>query len=99
MMISAPARISSSVIMPKMSFKNSSKIFAQASRVMVGGVNSPVRAFKAVGGNPLIIQRGRGAQFFDVDGNAYTDYCLSWGALFTGIVQPRHPGQPRAKYF
>src|SRR3989338_1339235 len=89
MMISAPARISSSVIMPKMSFKNSSKIFAQASRVMVGGVNSPVRAFKAVGGNPLIIQRGRGARFFDVDGNAYTDYCLSWGALILGHDHPQ----------
>ncbi|HLD88377.1 MAG TPA: aminotransferase class III-fold pyridoxal phosphate-dependent enzyme, partial [Candidatus Omnitrophota bacterium] len=75
--------------MPKMSFKNSSKIFAQASRVMVGGVNSPVRAFKAVGGNPLIIQRGRGAQFFDVDGNAYTDYCLSWGALILGHDHPQ----------
>ena len=56
---------------------------------MVGGVNSPVRAFKAVGGNPLIIQRGRGAQFFDVDGNAYTDYCLSWGALILGHDHPQ----------
>lgn len=56
---------------------------------MVGGVNSPVRAFKSVGGNPLIIQRGRGARFFDVDGHAYTDYCLSWGALILGHAHPQ----------
>ncbi len=56
---------------------------------MVGAVNSPVRAFKAVGGNPLIIQRGRGARFFDVDGNGYTDYCLSWGALILGHNHPQ----------
>ncbi|MBI3315303.1 MAG: aminotransferase class III-fold pyridoxal phosphate-dependent enzyme, partial [Candidatus Omnitrophica bacterium] len=71
-----------------MSFKNSSKIFAQASRVMVGGVNSPVRAFKAVGGNPFVTDHGSGARIFDVDKNAYTDYCLSWGALILGH---RHP--------
>ena len=50
-----------------------------ANKVMVGGVNSPVRAFKAVGGNPLVMQRGKGSKLFDVKGNAYTDYCLSWG--------------------
>ncbi len=55
-----------------------------AQKVMVGGVNSPVRAFKAVGGNPLVMARGRGSKLFDVDGHAYTDYCLSWGALILG---------------
>ena len=51
---------------------------------MVGGVNSPVRTFKSVGTDPLIIQRGLGSKMYDVDGNAYTDYCLSWGALILG---------------
>ena len=55
-----------------------------AQKVMVGGVNSPVRAFKAVGGNPLVMERGRGSKLFDVDGHSYTDYCLSWGALILG---------------
>ena len=44
-----------------------------AQKVMVGGVNSPVRAFKAVGGKPLVMERGRGSKLFDVDGHAYTD--------------------------
>jgi glutamate-1-semialdehyde 2,1-aminomutase len=47
-------------------------------------VNSPVRAFNSVGGEPLIIASGKGAKFYDVDGNEYTDYCLSWGALIYG---------------
>ena len=55
-----------------------------AQKVMVGGVNSPVRAFKAVGGNPLIMDHGRGSKLFDIDENEYTDYCLSWGALILG---------------
>ena len=55
-----------------------------AQKVMVGGVNSPVRAFKAVGGNPLIIKKGKGSQFTDIEGRSYTDYCLSWGALILG---------------
>ena len=55
-----------------------------AQKVMVGGVNSPVRAFKAVGGNPLVMKRGRGSKLFDVEGLSYTDYCLSWGALILG---------------
>jgi glutamate-1-semialdehyde 2,1-aminomutase len=55
-----------------------------AQKVMVGGVNSPVRAFKAVGGNPLVMERGRGSKLFDVAGLSYTDYCLSWGALILG---------------
>ena len=55
-----------------------------AQKVMVGGVNSPVRAFKAVGGNPLVMERGHGSKLFDIDGHGYTDYCLSWGALILG---------------
>ena len=55
---------------------------------MVGGVNSPVRAFKAVGGQPLIIEQGRGSQLLDLDGNSYSDYCLSWGALILGHNHP-----------
>jgi len=55
-----------------------------AKKIMVGGVNSPVRAFKAVGGNPLVMERGVTSKLFDTDGNSYTDYCLSWGALILG---------------
>ena len=62
----------------------SEKLFNQAKDVLVGGVNSPVRSFKSVGGNPLVINYGEGAKIFDEDGNAYTDYCLSWGALIYG---------------
>ena len=63
---------------------NSKKEFSRAKKVLVGGVNSPVRAFHAVGGQPLIMQRGLGQKFYDIDANAYTDYCLSWGALLLG---------------
>ncbi len=66
----------------------SSKIFEQGRHFLVGGVNSPVRAFNAVGGNPLVMERGLGSQMFDVDGNAYTDYCLAWGALILGHNHP-----------
>lgn len=67
-----------------MVIKNSQELFKQAQEVMVGGVNSPVRSFQAVGGQPLVIKSGKGAQIFDEDGQAYTDYCLSWGALIFG---------------
>jgi len=59
-----------------------------AQKVMVGGVNSPVRAFKAVGGDPLVMQRGHYNKLFDINGHAYTDYCLSWGALILGHAHP-----------
>ena len=71
-----------------MTTNRSKKIFSQAQKIMVGGVNSPVRAFKAVGGLPLIMQRARDNKLFDVDGNSYTDYCLSWGALILGHSHP-----------
>lgn len=67
-----------------MDYKRSVEHFSSAQKVMVGGVNSPVRSFKGVGGSPLIMEYGKGSQLFDVDGNAYTDYCLSWGALILG---------------
>jgi glutamate-1-semialdehyde 2,1-aminomutase len=63
---------------------NSEKYFQQAQDVMVGGVNSPVRYFQSVGGNPLVMKYGKGSKLFDYDNNAYTDYCLSWGALILG---------------
>ncbi len=64
--------------------EHSNKYFQQAQKVMVGGVNSPVRSFQGVGGHPLVMKYGRGAVLYDYDNNAYTDYCLSWGALILG---------------
>ncbi len=71
-----------------MTTNRSKQLFSQAQKIMVGGVNSPVRSFKAVGGSPVIMQRARGNKLFDVDGNSYTDYCLSWGALILGHNHP-----------
>ncbi|MEO6236074.1 MAG: aspartate aminotransferase family protein, partial [Vicinamibacterales bacterium] len=59
----------------------SRRMFAAASRILPGGVDSPVRAFKAVGGTPLFIARASGARIEDVDGNSYIDYVMSWGPL------------------
>lgn len=67
-----------------MARKKSLEFFSDAQKVMVGGVNSPVRSFKGVGGSPLVMEYGHRAKLFDVDGNGYTDYCLSWGALILG---------------
>ena len=58
--------------------------FASAARVIPGGVNSPVRAFGAVGGTPCLIERGEGSRLFDLDGNSYIDYVCSWGPLIVG---------------
>ncbi|MBE3588238.1 MAG: glutamate-1-semialdehyde 2,1-aminomutase [Thermoanaerobacteraceae bacterium] len=69
-------------------FSKSKELFTEACRYMPGGVNSPVRAFKAVGGQPVFINRGNGATLYDVDGNQYIDYVLSWGPLILGH---RHP--------
>ena len=60
------------------------KVNQLAQKVMVGGANSPVRSFKAVGGYPLVIERGMGTQLYAINGHAYTDYCLSWGASILG---------------
>jgi glutamate-1-semialdehyde 2,1-aminomutase len=62
----------------------SQKLFARAQRLLPGGVDSPVRAFKSVGGSPLFIERASGATLVDVDGNEYIDYVMSWGPLIHG---------------
>jgi len=67
----------------------SKTLFDRANKIFPGGVNSPVRAFKAVGGTPPFIERGDGAYMFDVDGNQYIDYVLSWGPLILGHADAR----------
>ncbi|MGH3111111.1 MAG: glutamate-1-semialdehyde 2,1-aminomutase, partial [Gaiellaceae bacterium] len=69
--------------------EESARLFAEASGLMPGGVSSPVRAFKAVGGSPFFVERGEGAYLVDVDGNRYVDYVLSWGPLILGHAHPR----------
>ncbi len=68
---------------------NSQRLFAEAQTLLPGGVDSPVRAFRAVGGQPLFIDRGEGAYIVDVDGNRLVDYVLSWGPLILGHAHPR----------
>lgn len=65
-----------------------SKLFSEAQKYLVGGVNSPVRAFNYVGGDPLIIKKGHGSKVYDHDGNEYIDYVLSWGSLILGHAFP-----------
>jgi len=72
-----------------LNIQQSKELFAEAQRLMPGGVNSPVRAFRAVGGQPLFIERGEGAYLFDVDGNRYIDYVMSWGPLILGHAHPK----------
>jgi glutamate-1-semialdehyde 2,1-aminomutase len=67
---------------------HSKRIYDQAQQVIPGGVNSPVRAFKGVGGEPLFIQSGHGAYIVDVDGREYVDYVCSWGPLIFGHAHP-----------
>lgn len=66
----------------------SQRLFERAVRVIPGGVNSPVRAWGAVGGHPLFIQRARGSTVWDADGNAYVDYVGSWGPMILGHAHP-----------
>src|SRR3990172_12569574 len=66
----------------------SQALFAEAQKYIVGGVNSPVRAFKAVGGRPLFIKGAEGSRIFDVDGREYVDYVCSWGPLILGHSHP-----------
>src|SRR5271165_4252501 len=68
--------------------RRSREIFAKAEKVLVGGVNSPVRAFRSVGGEPLIIEKGNGQNLYDVDGNVLLDYVCSWGAMLLGHAHP-----------
>jgi len=67
----------------------SSDLFARAQNILVGGVNSPVRAFRAVSGSPLIIDRASGSRLWDADGREYIDYVCSWGALILGHAHPQ----------
>jgi glutamate-1-semialdehyde 2,1-aminomutase len=71
-----------------MKISNSEKWFSRAQEHIPGGVNSPVRAFRGVGGSPLFIARGEGSRIYDVDGNSYIDYVGSWGPLILGHRPP-----------
>jgi glutamate-1-semialdehyde 2,1-aminomutase len=71
-----------------MKHSKSEELFRRAQELIPGGVNSPVRAFRSVGGNPLFLARGAGSHVFDADGNEYIDYVGSWGPLLLGH---RHP--------
>ena len=73
----------------KLQRPHSQEIFRRATDVLVGGVNSPVRAFRAVGGEPIVVDRAAGARLWDADGNEYIDYVCSWGALILGHAHPK----------
>ncbi|HXN23266.1 MAG TPA: glutamate-1-semialdehyde 2,1-aminomutase [Candidatus Dormibacteraeota bacterium] len=73
---------------PRRTHTRSREIFARAEKLLVGGVNSPVRAFQSVGGEPLIIERAEGAHLFDADGNELIDFLCSWGAMIAGHAHP-----------
>ncbi len=72
----------------QLSTLNSQRLFERAQKSLVGGVNSPVRAFKAVSGTPVFMARGKGCKIFDADGNAYLDFVSSWGPLILGHANP-----------
>jgi len=72
-----------------MEWKKSNRLYKRACELIPGGVNNPVSAFRAVGGNPIFIDRGKGSKIYDVDGNAYIDYVLSWGPLILGHSHPK----------
>ena len=63
-------------------------LFSRAQKVIPGGVNSPVRAFRAVGGTPLFIREAAGSKIIDTDGNSYIDYVCSWGPMILGHSHP-----------
>src|SRR5271154_3456559 len=67
----------------------SEKLWQEALRYLPGGVNSPVRAFRGVGGNPFFTQRAKGSRLWDVDGNEYIDYVCSWGPMILGHAHPK----------
>jgi len=71
-----------------MSREKSKELFEKAKTLFPGGVNSPVRAFKSVGGTPIFFERGEGSKIWDVDGNSYLDFCCSWGPLILGHAHP-----------
>lgn len=68
--------------------KKNQALFKRAEKVLVGGVDSPVRSFSYVGSDPLVIRRGRGSKVYDYDGNSYIDYVLSWGSAILGHANP-----------
>jgi glutamate-1-semialdehyde 2,1-aminomutase len=72
-----------------MNLKRSRELFKEAQRYLPGGVDSPVRAFRAVGGSPPFIVRGKDARIYDADDNEYIDYVGSWGPLILGHTHPR----------
>ncbi|HOM69857.1 MAG TPA: aminotransferase class III-fold pyridoxal phosphate-dependent enzyme, partial [Smithellaceae bacterium] len=63
--------------------------FAKANRFVAGGVNSPVRAWRAVGGNPVFVRRAKGSKIYDSNGKKYVDYVLSWGPMILGHAVPQ----------
>ena len=67
----------------------SDRLFAEALKYITGGVNSPVRAFRAVGGNPFFVNRASGSRVWDVDGNELIDYVLTWGPAILGHAHPK----------
>jgi glutamate-1-semialdehyde 2,1-aminomutase len=71
-----------------MRYQRSSTLFKEAQQVIPGGVNSPVRAFKSVGGTPIFVEKAKGAYLYDVDGNSYMDYISSWGPMILGHAFP-----------
>ena len=76
-----------------MNRSRSEELYRRALEVLPGGVNSPVRAFRSVGGTPVFMESGQGCEIKDVDGNTYIDFCNSWGPLISGH---RHPDILRA---
>lgn len=71
------------------SYEKSKQAFTEAKDLMPGGVNSPVRAFKSVDMDPIFMERGKGSKIYDIDGNEYIDYVLSWGPLILGHANDR----------
>lgn len=72
----------------KLKRDESEKLFEKAKTYFPGGVNSPVRAFRSVGGTPIFMEKGQGCRLTDADGNTYIDFCASWGPLITGHAHP-----------
>ena len=72
-----------------LNLEKSAAAFAEAKQCMPGGVNSPVRSFRGVGGTPPFIARASGSKIYDIDGNEYVDYVGSWGPMILGHAHPK----------
>src|SRR5579872_6040068 len=81
------SEVRSAMYPPENDRPRSREIFERAREILVGGVDSPVRAFGAVGGTPIVVDHAAGCRLWDVDGNEYLDYVCSWGALILGHAQ------------